>query len=402
MTVSNNELYNNSPSFLFSFSQSDLLIISINAAFLQKLGYAVTEVVGIKKFTDLLTVGSKIFYQTHFSPLLRLHGTFNEIFLSFISKSGEELPVLLNVKLDADGQFHCGGIQINQRNRFEKELLEAKKAAENALLANEILNQYKNQLELNQAQLEKQLQELERRNNEHQQIHTIISHDLQEPLRKICMFSAKLLTEDRSSTIEQLSIYMEKINNASNKMRALIEHLQKFFALNERQFPSSSVDLNEAFKKAQLKNPAVLTLVSPIHFDVDPLPTLKSNPELIENIFTELISNSVKFRDQEKKNLQVQIRLEIVAKNIFRKLENKYHYEDYFKLQYRDNGIGFDPKFAEEIFSVFRKAHMKEGIGFGLSYCKKIMELLGGSIHAEGVKGKGATFTLLFPTSLQA
>jgi sigma-B regulation protein RsbU (phosphoserine phosphatase) len=396
------DLYDNSPSFLFSFSQNDLLISSINSAFLHRLGYTLNEVGGVKKFTDLLTVGSKIFYQTHFSPLLRLHGKFNEIFLSFISKSGEELPVLLNVKLDvANGLFHCGGIQIEQRNRFEKELLEAKKAAENALLENEILNQYKNQLESNQSLLEKRLQELEQRNNEHQQIHTIISHDLQEPLRKICMLSDALLNENRSLIIDQSSIYLEKINDASKKMRELIAHLQKFFSLNERQALSFSVDLNEAFKNARLKNLKDSAIVSDIHFEVDQLPTLKSNPELISNIFDELIKNSIKFRDPQKNDLQIHIRYDIVAQNIFKKLENKYQYEDYFRLQYSDNGVGFDPQFADEIFSVFRKAHIKEGIGIGLSYCKKIMELHGGSIKAEGRKGKGATFTLLFPISLK-
>ncbi len=398
----NKELYDNSPSFLFSFSQDDLLINAINPAFLQKLDYSFPEVAGIKKLTDLLTVGSKIFYQTHFSPLLRLHGKFNEIFLSFVSRSGEELPVLLNVKLDvASGLFHCGGMQIDQRNRFEKELMEAKKVAENALLENKLLNQYKNELELNQSQLEKQLQELEQRNNEHQQIHTIISHDLQEPLRKICMFSDELLNESRSLTIEQSNSYLRKISDSSVKMRQLITHLQQFFSLNERQVLSFPVNLNEAFSHAQFKNLKDSFIQSTTHFEVDQLPTLRSNPTLMVNVFDELISNSIKFKDQQKSSLQIQLRADRIMQNIFRKLENKYQYEEYLRIQYSDNGSGFEPQFANEIFSVFRKAHIKEGIGIGLSYCKKIMELHGGSITAEGAKGKGATFTLLFPSSLE-
>ncbi|HET6227937.1 MAG TPA: ATP-binding protein [Bacteroidia bacterium] len=402
MPQPNTELYDNSPAFLFSFSQDNLLINAINPAFLQKLNYTFAEVAGIKKLTDLLTVGSKIFYQTHFSPLLILHGKFNEIFLSFITKSGEELPVLLNVRLDeATSLFHCGGIQIEQRNRFEKELIEAKKIAENALHENELLNQFKNELELNQSLLEKQLQELEQRNNEHQQIHTIISHDLQEPLRKICMFSDELLNESRSLTIEQSDSYLKKINDSSVKMRALIMHLQQFFSLNERQVLSSSVNLNDALNDAKFKNLKDSFIQSTTYFEVDQLPTLRSNAALMVNVFDELISNSIKFKDQQKRNLQIQIRCDRIMQNIFRKLEDKYQYEAYIRIQYSDNGLGFEQQFADEIFSVFRKAHIKEGMGIGLSYCKKIMELHEGSITAEGRKGEGAKFTLLFPSSLQ-
>jgi sigma-B regulation protein RsbU (phosphoserine phosphatase) len=401
MNTINTDLYNTSPSFLFSFSQKDLLVSSMNATFLYRLGYTLEEVARVKKITDLLTVGSKIFYQTHFAPLLKLHGKFNEIFLSFVSKSNEELPVLLNVVFDETREvFHCGGLQIDQRNRFEKELMEAKKVAEKALLENEMLNHYKSQLELNQAQLEQRLQELSQKNSEHQQINSIISHDLQEPLRKVCMFSDKLLNEDNSTFKEEATIYLRKINNASGKMRELIIHLQRFLSLNEKQVSISSVNLNTALEKAKLKNCGDPVAAASVFFSTDPLPTLQSDPELMVSIFDELISNSIKFRDIEKPDLKISISCELISQNVFKKLEKKYLYADYFRIVYSDNGIGFDPRHVNEIFSIFRKAHAQEGIGIGLSYCKKIMELHQGSITAKGIKGEGAVFTLLFPASL--
>lgn len=397
----NQDLYNSSPSFLFSFSQKDLLITNMNTAFLHKLGYVLDEVAGTKKFTDLLTVGSKIFYQTHFAPLLKLHGKFNEIFLSFVSKSNEELPILLNATVDeTTDQLHCGGLQIDQRNRFEKELQEAKKVAEAALLENETLNHYKQQLELNQAELERKLQQLSQRNNEHQQINTIISHDLQEPLRKVCMFSDKLLNEAPSYSMEEAGIYLTKINQASDKMRDLIIHLQNFLSLNENQLITSPVDLNKAIEKARVRNSKDASKAAAVHFTIDQLPTLRSNPDLMVNLFDELIHNSLKFRDPQKPELKISITSEVISQNVFKKLEEKYLYADYYRVVYSDNGIGFEQHHAGEIFSLFRKAHLKEGVGIGLSYCKKIMELHQGSISAKGVKGEGASFTLLFPVSL--
>lgn len=393
--------YDSSPAFLFSFSQEEELITRINESFINRLGYTREELVNTKKFSSLLTVGSKIFFQTHFFPLLKLHGTFNEIFLSFLSKSNEELPLLLNASLNEQTrEFHCGGIPIDQRNRFEKELLEAKQVAEQTLLENETLNKYRTQLESNQKTLERRLQELSEKNNEHQQINAIISHDLQEPLRKVCMFSDKLLTEEGPVLSQHNKIYLEKINHSADKMRELIIGLQKFLSLNDFNEKLVPVPLHIAFEDAWLKSKIQPAQESIVRM-VGQMPAILGNYELIVNLFKELLSNSLKFKDPTKPQLKITVTSDLVTQNIFRELEDKYQYEEYVRIIYSDNGIGFNNAFADQIFSVFRKAHNNANVGIGLSHCKKIVKLHHGFITAEGVPGKGSSFTLLFP-ALQA
>lgn len=399
MESSSIDLYNTSPAFLFSFSQENLEIKNVNEGFLHKLGYKPEELIGVKKLTDILTVGSKIFYQTHFAPLLKLHGKFNEIFLSFVSKSNEELPILMNALLDVESnEFHCGGIQIDQRNRFEKELQEAKKIAEKAISDNETLVHYREQLEGNQRLLETRLQELSQRNSEHQQINSVISHDLQEPLRKICIFSDKLLNEKEIS-IETTREQLSKINLAADKMRGLINHLQMFLSINDRHIIFSQVNLNEVVKRALIKN-KISSVIPPVTLTIESLPEILGVEDLLISVFHELIDNSLKFSDPLKSNLQITIQFDTINQNIFKEQSERYEYAPFIRIIYSDNGIGFDNFLANEIFSLFRKAHLKEGLGIGLSYARRIIELHKGSISAKGVKGKGASFTLLFPSAV--
>jgi len=175
-------IYNLSPGYLFSFLK-DGTISRMNSALLGGLGYSAEEVQHILKIEDLLTLGSGIFFQTHLFPLIKMQGSAKELFVVFKSKANVKLPVLLNVVIEKDGndiaEIHCAGLEISNRNQFEKELNEAKNIAEKALLENKDLTRLKKELELNQHLLEKQLQQITRFNYEHSQISKVLSHDLQ-------------------------------------------------------------------------------------------------------------------------------------------------------------------------------------------------------------------------------
>ncbi len=394
-----NELLNHLPCYALAFKGGGRIEM-VNAELLKDLGYSEEEVVGKKKFADLLTVGSKIFFDTHFFPMIKLHGRINEIFLSFRSASGDDIPVLLNVALVPDGGseiIHCGGIQITQRNRYEKEILAAKKIAEEALLENEALTHYKQQLEDHQQQLEAKLQELSRKNREHLQINMIMSHDLQEPLRKVSLFSNKLLLEGKTSIEQSLLKYLGKIQKACNRMRELVTNLQKFLSLSERKPEYSKVDIAKAIKEAARKlhiaeNDPELTFV------MEKMPAVRADEELLTEMFAQLLSNSIRYSDPVKERLVVSVSTDTVEQNIYVELEHKYKFEYFTRITYSDNGIGFNNRFAEEVFVLFRKAHdREEGLGLGLSFCKKISELHGGNISVNSAEGEGTTFTILLP-----
>ena len=387
-------IYNVTPCYFFSFSNSGQ-ITRINDTLLNDLQYERDEVVNIVRLEELLTVGSRIFFQTHFYPLIKMQGNANEIYLSFRSKTNKELPVLLNVtteKNGADFEIHCGGMQITQRNRFEKELLEAKNVAEKALLENDELIQLKKQFELNQQLLERQLKDLNRVNNEHYQIDKVLSHDLQEPLRKIGMFTSMLL--EKSDSEDPQTEKIEKIGTSVDKIRNLIDSMQKFHALEHREFTYTKIDLRAIANIAKRRSETQ----PHIEFHGEPFPEFLADSELITSLFQELITNAVKFTTPEKKCI-IKISASEVMHNIFSEIDHKYAYREFVRITFTDNGSGFKNEYAEQAFNLFNKLHPNAGLGIGLSFCRKIVHLHSGKISVSSNPGIGSTFTILLPTN---
>lgn len=389
-------VYNITPCYIFSFSNEGR-ITRMNDTFLVHLGYEAAEVIQHKRLEDILTVGSKIFFQTHFYPLVKMHGKADEIFLSFLSKEGREIPVLMNVRLGGDKEqfeIHCGGIQISQRNKYEAKILEAKHLAEKALIDNAELSEVKKQLEKNQEELEKRLQNLAQKNQELYHINTVISHDLQEPLRKVSMFSNKLVVENKEINKESLS-FIEKINGSAEKMRDLLHNLQLYLSLSEKIIRKRKADLNALFAEAKQKAGVTPSTWFSVNIETE----VWADPHLMVILFYHLINNSIKFQNP-KQPLEIKLSAELIEQNIYREMDDKYKYKAFTRITYSDNGIGFNEAHTNEIFMIFRKLHPEfDGRGIGLSFCKKIAELHGGYISASIGKNKGARFTLLLPAA---
>jgi light-regulated signal transduction histidine kinase (bacteriophytochrome) len=131
----------------------------------------------------------------------------------------------------------------------------------------------------------------------------------------------------------------------------------------------------------------------------DSLPSIMAIPGQAYQLFQNLISNSLKFC-KEGTVPQVTIHTETLKGKVVPGVQEKFHENTYYRIYVRDNGIGFDPKYAEDIFVVFKRLHSYhefEGTGIGLSICKKIVEQHKGQITAEGQPGKGATFIITLP-----
>ena len=389
------------PCYFFCFDNTGV-ILSVNERLCKDLGHSCADDLLNKKLDTMLTVGSRIFFQTHFYPLIKLHGKANEIYLTFKTREGAEVPVLLNVEMSGEGDtfvINCGGMKITNRNRFEKELLEAKKIAEQALAENQQLQQLKRQMEDQQVMLEKRLQELSLKNNEHRQLTVVLSHDLQEPLRKISLFANRMYEQlpNDADTLTRMGV--EKINIAAARMRSLVLSMQKFLSLKNQQAVIREVDLGDALSSAMRQlghDEHSFQVVS------GKLEVAYADQSLIVEVFREFISNSVKFRDPEKELLTIRLHTDRVTQNIFKELENSYRYEEFLRIQYSDNGIGFENIYADQIFDLFRKFHIDQpGIGLGLAYCRKIIELQGGMISARSEKGKGTVMTILLPAYMR-
>lgn len=244
-------IYNLSPGYLFSFNNSGILT-RINSTLLAALGREHDEVVNKLKIEELLTPGTRIFFQTHLFPLIKMQGSAKELFLTLRAKDGSRVPALLNVLVEGNDEIfevHCAGMEISNRNQFEKELFEAKTIAEKALQENEELARLKKELEQHHHLLEKQLREVSRFNYEHHQISKVLSHDLQEPLRKINMFISLIALQ----VGEGSPIYhnFAKIKKFTSRVRNLITSMQRFNSLDYEELNQTYVTINNIVRNAQ-------------------------------------------------------------------------------------------------------------------------------------------------------
>jgi len=366
---------------------------------LSALDYTWDEMVDVLKIEDLLTPGSRIFFQTHLFPLIKMQGSAKELFLTFGTKDKSRLPILLNVLVENRGdtfEVHCAGMEISNRNQFEKELFEAKNIAEKALLENKDLIHVKKELEKNQHLLEKQLQHISRYNYEHTQISKVLAHDMQEPLRKIVLFIS--LIDQQLEPGHPARTNFQKIKNFTTRVRKLIHSMQRFNSLDYKEMEQNEIDLNLVLNIA--KNNAGCSGVKVVLSGADEV-NLSGDVELITNLFEELFVNSAKFR-HDARPLEIKIAADVVLNNIFKHTDNRYKYENFVRIRYSDNGMGFDNNYSRQIFELFKKLHPNDGLGIGLAYCKKIIDMHHGSITVHSAQ-TGTNFTILLPlTAVQS
>ncbi|MEP6645541.1 MAG: ATP-binding protein [Saprospiraceae bacterium] len=241
--------------------------------------------------------------------------------------------------------------------------------------------------------LEKVNAELLKSNRDLEQFAYVASHDLQEPLRKIQTFTQMLKeTEDK----EQISRYQDKINQSSTRMKDLISDMLNFSRISNSEDAFVQTDLNIILQNLIIDFELLLKETNAvIHYPH--LPSVPGVPLQLSQLFANIINNSLKYSDKQPVIDIASVMMSTSELEKFPKLnkENKY-----CMLQFRDNGIGFEPQYSEQIFAIFQRLHGKQtysGTGIGLALCKKIAENHHGIIYAEGDPGVGATFTIILP-----
>lgn len=268
-------------------------------------------------------------------------------------------------------------------NEFlQKEIEERKSSEERIKLLNE-------QLVANNESLKQMNEELD-------QFAYMASHDLQEPLRKIQVFSDRILRNNNFDPDSEK--YFGKIINSSRRMQNLINNLL--------DFSRHTVSSND-FKKTSL-NELVKNVVTELEVEIEKsnarinyenLPAVSAVPGLMQQLFYNLFSNAIKFR-KPSVDLVIDVKAEKMSSSDVSRFIKNGHGKNYYKITVQDNGIGFDDKYAEEIFRVFKRLHSYqqfEGTGVGLSICKKIVEKHNGFIRAESKIDNGSTFIIGLP-----
>jgi len=226
-------------------------------------------------------------------------------------------------------------------------------------------------------------QELRRTNRDLEEFSFVASHDLQEPLRTINIYT-QLLTRRFAGGEPEAAKYAERINTGIRRMEALIEDLLAFSrATHADETPPGTANLADAWSDALSvlkdrieESGAVITSCA--------LPTTRGDMDQMSHVFQNILSNSLKYR---KKDLAPEIRI------------SAHRDGDNWTISVQDNGIGFHPQYAERIFGLFKRLHKDEypGTGLGLAICKRIVERYGGRMWADATPGQGATIYISLP-----
>ena len=247
-------------------------------------------------------------------------------------------------------------------------------------------------------QLEEKNKELEARNKELGSFTYAASHDLQEPLRKIQTFSDRIL-QTPPGLPQAAQEQFKRIQSAVARMRLLIENLLSYSKVEVSKPQFELTDLNPLLQ--EVKNDLSETIeATGAVIDYGELPKLAAVPFQLQQLFTNIISNAIKFRKQA---VRPHIRIDCaVVKGKDIPAANAPAEKEYYHLRISDNGIGFNPEYAEKIFDIFQRLHGRteyEGTGIGLAICKKIVETHKGFISATGEPGEGSVFHIFLPVN---
>lgn len=239
-------------------------------------------------------------------------------------------------------------------------------------------------------QMKSYLKDIELRNKQLEEYAYIASHDLQEPLRKIQVFSE--LLEYSIGNDVAVKNNLDKINGCARRMTRLIKDVLAYSQLSASDELYSETDLNRILENIKedyelLLRDKNVQLIHPV------LPLVTGIPIQLHQLFSNLIGNAIKFSTEHPV-------IEITAENIT--TEESYKYPDcipqnYLKLVFKDNGVGFDQQYGDQVFKMFKRLSDNEGTGIGLALCKKITENHNGCIYVESQPGTGTAFTILLP-----
>ena len=235
--------------------------------------------------------------------------------------------------------------------------------------------------------VEERTAQLRAANKELSEFASVASHDLQEPLRTIVAFSERLRDKHAAELSPKAQDYLARISKGGERMSFLIHDILDYSRASSAAARRERVDMNHLLDALLTDMKAALT-ESGGAVERDPLPELLGDQTLIAQLFQNLVSNALKYR---KPDTPPRIRV--------RWLRAESGLDDAV-IAVEDNGIGFEPKYAERIFNMFERLHSRseyDGTGIGLATARKIAEREGGGIWAQGSPGEGATFYVRLP-----
>ncbi|WP_224996067.1 PAS domain-containing hybrid sensor histidine kinase/response regulator [Cesiribacter sp. SM1] len=353
------DLYENAPCGYLSTLPNGL-IVKINSTLLKWIGYERHEVLFEKKLQDFVSIGGRIFYETHHTPLLKMQGFVNELNYELLQKKGGSLPVLLNAVQVKDSAGNpvlnrATIFNITDRKKYEVELLQAKKRAEEAV-------------KVKAAFL------------------STVSHEFRTPMNAIIgianLLQRTALTPQQAQYIDVLKFSSENLLNLINDILDFSKIESGKIALEEKIFNINHLlysILHGLQFKAEEKG-----LQLNLQLDDNIPPNLYGDPVKLGQVVTNLLGNAIKFTEQGSVSLQLQL-LERNKNTVV------------LSVVVKDTGIGISEDKQEKIFEEFAQASPEIGIkyggtGLGLAICQRLLQLFGTKLSVKSSLGGGSEF----------
>lgn len=374
------KLLNAAPAGFVSF-RDDGTVVAVNDTLLELLGYSRDELMGLH-VERILSTPSRIFYQTHLFPLVRMHGRAEEIYLTLRSSAGDGVPVLLNARrdgLEGEPVSHCVVIRVQERKKYEDELLRAKKAAEAAHAREKAANEAKSHYLRS------------------------VSHEIRTPINALLGYADLLeLNVGRPMGDEQLG-YVERVRHAARHLLGLVNDI-----LDLARIESRAMEVEIAPAELAAAADAALSMVKPqaqerdIRLDqpeTDGPGHYLGDHERVVQILINLLSNAVKFTDPGG-------RIELDWRSVD---EPRADAEldgagPWLCVRVTDTGIGIPGDRLGELFQPFKQIadagrESPSGTGLGLAISRELARLMGGDITVRSEHGVGSTFSLWLPSA---
>ncbi len=241
---------------------------------------------------------------------------------------------------------------------------------------------------LGEEQLKVNTKKLEFSNRELQDFASVAAHDLQEPLRKIQSFSDRLITRASELSPDNRD-YLQRIQTSAKRMATLINDLLTYSRVTTKAQPFVPVNLNDIVKHV-MSDLEIRIEQTKGRIEYDKLETIDADAFQMHQLFLNLTNNALKFHKPNEAPA-VRISTKVIEMGRGKKI---------CEISVRDNGIGFEEKYLDRIFTIFQRLHGRqdyEGTGVGLAVCRKIVDRHGGTITAKSQPGEGASFIVILP-----
>ncbi len=398
------DLYDFAPIGYLTFDREGL-IVEANLTAAKQLGLARAQLLE-KPFSLYVLDKDRDAFHLHLAKVFKTgEPQTREVKLKAIDSAEfySRLESILIETADGRGMCRTSIIDISHAKIAEQELQRAHDELEKRVEdrtaelaeANEFLKQEIAERKRAEENLKTGMEKLERSSRELQDFAFSASHDMQEPLRKIQTFGNMLNKRSAGVLDDQGRDYLERMLNSAMRMSAMVRGLLTYSRVNTGGEHPTPVDLTGLAKEAA-DSMRRLVRDAGATFEIGDLPTLDADPDQMLLLFKNLIENAIKFRGNKKPLIK------IYAKRVDDPERSGIRAgEQYVDIFVEDNGIGFEERHIDRIFSLFQRLHGRgtyEGTGMGLPVCRRIVERHNGTITATSTPGTGTTFIITLPS----